>query len=458
MWWNSGPHLKKSMKVERGEILQRDVKSYFREMTGIDEFKEVLQHKFGTIARAWRMAFDEDDNGLIDAREFVSACRQISFVGNMRSLWNNLDIDQSGFITLAELDVEAAQAFEKFRVRCVQNFGTMQAAWDRCLDCNRSGAMSLHEMREALPCLGYNDRQEVADLFELLRMIPGAFAIPAHDVLFLQKWEDRKQVSVSRGWRLQPKWTNLDPYFNEGTVLGEHERSLVSKRAAQRAAVAKSVLPKLQSFRSSSKSAVPASFTNIGVVPTTEDDAKSEYSDVVAVDQESAWEAFRQFLVDRYGSLPRAFDAMDASDDGYLSRQEFMNCVNRKERYCRASEAARLFDSAVSDKEMGVIKWADFGITADDMRYYLHSKQMQAQKTFCDRQVQIKSLRGEKAIGDHSLRLKRPGRKPLHAFWTELSKGWGLPPSYEPPPAKPLCPPRDDVVPVVPRPPTAPFR
>jgi len=592
MWWNVGPHLKRRMAVER--TTKRGVSSYYMNLNGIDELRQILMGKFGTLTRAWRTALDTRDQGIIDCREFCEAMNKISFVGNLRSLWNNMDLDQSGFISLSELDKEGSEALEKFRVRCVVQFGSMQAAWDNCLDKNKSGGMSLGEMKDAAKDLGYQSTREVAYLFSLLQATPGSFAIQAHDILFLQKWEDRKQKAVSRSWRIKSKWVNHDPYFHADTEIAEHETGLVQKRKsitatgfdprtmvcksvsmarsppgatpspvpfskgaassrspspgrqqqrgsvnwvgagelwpaaagkdspiqkAQKSFVAKVVVkaddengldlelmrmasgsatPQLASSapkddaaqkekekmkwrRSTVKDVVPAGLLlsatvkpfgrtheaetegpkmksrltarfmqDAGLEPPrlnqppqnyVDDDSTGDsvFTDVVLMDQCKAWEAFREFLVDKYGSLPRAFDIIDSSGDGLLSRNEFLEIVTRKHRYCRASEAVRLFDSALLLDETasvlnGNISWTSFGITLEEWKSYLKTKQLQKQAHFVQRQNIFRGLRGEMAKEEHNKRIQCPGKKPMAAFWTPLISGWGFPPSYEPPP------------------------
>jgi Ca2+-binding EF-hand superfamily protein len=579
MWWNVGPHLKRRMAVERST--KRGTNSYYLNLNGIDELRQILIGKFGTLTRAWRTALDTRDQGIIDCREFCDAMSKISFVGNLRSLWNNMDLDQSGFISLSELDKEGSEALEKFRARCVLKFGSMQAAWDNCLDINKSGGMSLGEMKAAAKDLGYQSTREVAYLFSLLQATPGSFAIQAHDILFLQKWEDRKQKAISRSWRIKSKWVNHDPYFHLDTEIAEHETGLVQKRKsitevvfksnsmartprgatpspvpfARGAAGSRSPSPSRQQQRGSVNwigAVEPAadgktspiqkarkSFVAKVVVKDDAEDGQdlelmrmasgtpqrassaskdsaartdkekrrrssvkpevhttlllsanvkpfgrtheaetegpkvkprltarfmqdaglepprlnqppqnyvddesvnsSVFTDVVLMDQSKAWEAFRAFLVDKYGSLPRAFDIIDSSGDGLLIRNEFLEIVTRKHRYCRASEALRLFDSAIELDEQsavlnGNISWTSFGITLDEWKSYLKSKQLQKQAHFVQRQNIFRGLRGEMAKEDHNKRMQCPGTKPMAAFWTPLMKGWGFPPSYEPPP------------------------
>eukprot|EP00927_Polykrikos_kofoidii_P068301 TRINITY_DN63663_c0_g1_i1.p1 TRINITY_DN63663_c0_g1~~TRINITY_DN63663_c0_g1_i1.p1 ORF type:complete len:662 (-),score=104.50 TRINITY_DN63663_c0_g1_i1:163-2148(-) len=650
MWWNTGPHLKRRMAKERGEYGMRDSISYFQDLTGIEELKEILRSKYGTLTRAWRVAFDTDSNGLIDAREFVEALSKIGFIGNRRSLWCNLDADQSGFISLAEVDLEAATKLERFRVQCVTKFGSMEAAWNECLDVNRSGGMSLAEFLVSSETLGYTCHDEVRELFDLLRTVPGTWSIGLHDLIFLQHWEDRKQVSVARSWRAKPRWVNKDPFLfgdpvkfrgsgakgaavacsvplgnsgvSEDTAFNTDKLSLSKPQRPQsppprchgggHTAGTTSVLhslspppggvfltsqrpplsavvppPNMASQRTShgmtarphpsadwgeeasSRAVTPGRHSSRAVTPVPPTGAdrgrpraasKSEsggsgtdggggarggsnqatapasksvedgqgiaamlwhipipspstlattsrqleakrpdssaraddvirsgtlfggyrqarcggvggearhheqllaatfpsdaggprvfaenvttadqgggrhvWEDIVKVDQCLSWQSFLDFLRERYGSLPRAFDILDASGDGYLSQNEFLNILTRKERYCRASEALRLFDVAVAKGGQGTLSWSNFGITVDEWRNYQFDKQLQGNQTLCERQMQLNGSRLHKARADHEKRMKEPGKKPNEAFSTPLERGWGFPPLYDPP-------------------------
>lgn len=102
MWWNVGPHLKRRMRAESGRTPDQSPQasgsgpSFFSSSSDLEEFKMVLRHKFGSIARAWRVGLDRDESGLLDFREFCAAMRAIGYVGNLRTLWFNMDADNSG--------------------------------------------------------------------------------------------------------------------------------------------------------------------------------------------------------------------------------------------------------------------------------------------------------------------------------------------------------------------------
>ena len=58
----------------------------------------------GTIYRAWRMGLDKSSRGCMSFMEFTSAARGVGYSGNIKKLWFELDDDNSGIISLEELD------------------------------------------------------------------------------------------------------------------------------------------------------------------------------------------------------------------------------------------------------------------------------------------------------------------------------------------------------------------
>merc|ERR1719436_516485 len=74
---------------------------------------------------------------------------------------------------------------------------------------------------------------------------------------------------------------------------------------------------------------------------------------------------FRQFLIERYGNLCNAFDAMDANGTGSLSLVEFQTVVATVLRYCRPSDARRLFLTFNADPG-AVLTWDELGITPQE--------------------------------------------------------------------------------------------
>lgn len=90
----------------------RTSSTFFGGGNAVDEFKDALVSKFGTLSRAWRLGLDVDGSGKMDMREFCEALRRLGYVGNIRTLWHLLEGGNSGTISFDELDRKAAAALE----------------------------------------------------------------------------------------------------------------------------------------------------------------------------------------------------------------------------------------------------------------------------------------------------------------------------------------------------------
>eukprot|EP00929_Paragymnodinium_shiwhaense_P096650 TRINITY_DN5830_c0_g1_i1.p1 TRINITY_DN5830_c0_g1~~TRINITY_DN5830_c0_g1_i1.p1 ORF type:complete len:625 (+),score=124.07 TRINITY_DN5830_c0_g1_i1:123-1997(+) len=612
MWWLPGPHLSRRMATERST--SRGECRYFQNKSAIDELREVLRVKFGTLVRAWRVAFDVEANGLIDMRQFDASLKRICVVANVRSMWGNLDTKQAGMISLADLDEAAAEILEDFRIRCVSIFGSMKEAWEQCLDIHNSGSVTLSYFLSAAPQLGYSEA-EADQLFDLFRLRPGQTFLKPHDVFFVQKWEERRQVLMSRAWRLKSQWVNKDPYFNHGTELDERAKTpsrqtsvrsetpdvrgplsptsphrlgpdardspwptcdvnvdleaanVHSGSRAQTPLTARSATPlgqesrlPIRKFQPVEDVAEPAAGANmpdmlalatrsrasvmlmadsritgpnsaqwaarrltavkaqstprgapkeplLSFPPSAASSARqspmplpspsekgegrlslleqqpsadaklrgkaqgarsqiAEFErpvsvvscvtsvsnpdeEFVATDRKKAWENLRAFLLKRYGCLCKAYDTMDDNGNGYVTQDEWVNYLTRVERYCRPSEALRLFESATGEGYLAGtfanairidangaqhqnVTWHNFGITVQEWQRHLREKQMKRQAVVKERWEVSRGARKQCAAKDHERRIKTPnGNRPELPFCTHPPRGWGQLPPFE---------------------------
>lgn len=392
MWWNSGPHLRRRVRLEAGEHKgqARQNVSFFSAESDVEEFKKVLQTKFGSVTRAWRVGLDADDNGMLDFKEFIEATRHIGYVGNLRTLWFNLDRDGSGAISLKELDPSAAHDLDKFRFRCTSKFGSMEACWQKRLDKDRSGFVQIEEFEAFAGEIGYDDPDEVEELFHLLLVRPGATSLQYQDVDFLQKWEETKREQYFRK-RLPVRWVNRDPAF-----------------------FGKATLP-----------STPAS------------DKSPDYENSVSLDHNQMREDFRRFLVQKYGSLCHAFDMMDANGSGSLSMVEFQSVVASVLQYCRPADARRLFMS-FNDDPGAMLTWDELGISSQEWINHIMKKRNRDRVLEVQRQEALAAPLGGtarelSAVDKHANRIKFPPlEKKDVAFGRPLPQGWGAPPTFKP--------------------------
>lgn len=369
----------------------RTTSSFFTsENTDVDEFRQVLKRKFGSITRAWRIGLDADNSGLLDFMEFCAATKAIGYTGDLRTLWFNMDMDNSGNITLNELDPVASKALEKFRFLGTKRCGTIEGLWKQVLDQDNSGFVSFAEFSTHIHNLGYEDEDEIWDLFHLLLLKPGSTSLTLGDITFLQGWDDTKRAQAYRK-RLPVGWVNKDPcFYGQAPMPGA---------------------PSVDDFEAS-----------------------------VSVDVNKEQDDFRQFLVQRYGSLCRAFDAMDANGSGALSMVEFQSVVASVLRYCRPANARRLFLSFNNDPG-GVLTWDELGISSTDWMNHVLQRRMQQRKAKVQAMQSATAPLGTSsrmtgALEKHLTRLRVPKRREDIAFWNPLPAGWGRPPDFEPLSAK----------------------
>merc|ERR1719313_387566 len=114
--------------ARRKEVdLAEEVK--IRQMVGaksLDEFKAMLVRRFGSLLRAWLTVFDKEGSGSVGKMQFINACRSIGYIGNLTSLWNELDDDGSQFVTIDEVDPESVKLLKDFQNKAEAKYGAME--------------------------------------------------------------------------------------------------------------------------------------------------------------------------------------------------------------------------------------------------------------------------------------------------------------------------------------------
>ncbi len=121
-------HMIKQQRTEREE-LERLMSTKNLGAKNLKGFKSLLKRRYGNLWRAWRTGMDNDSNKRLSFVEFCQCCRSVGYFGNIKELWNEMDDDKSGFISLNEIDTEIYQLIADFKVRCHEVYGSMMEAW-----------------------------------------------------------------------------------------------------------------------------------------------------------------------------------------------------------------------------------------------------------------------------------------------------------------------------------------
>mmetsp|Transcript_22132 Transcript_22132/g.48937 ORF Transcript_22132/g.48937 Transcript_22132/m.48937 type:complete len:437 (-) Transcript_22132:322-1632(-) len=394
MWWNTGPHLRRRLQggvfikhLERQHLDDKASKALFKCSSDVEELLVILRSKFGSVTRAWLLALDTDQNGCLEFREFCSALRALGYVGNLRTMWYHLDKDGSGIITLGELEPRPAAILEKFRYLSCKQCGTIDNLWHSVLDLDHSGTVSLTEFAAHIGVLGYTNEEEIEELFNLLLLRIGSNYITLDDISFLQTWEEEKKAAMYRK-RMAKSWVNKDPFLREEVIM-----------------------------------------------PGMHDDP-GDYANMCSANEDKDKDDFKRFLVDRYGSLAKAFDTVDANGNGCLSMVEFQAVVSTVLRYCRPADARRLFLSFKEDPG-AMLTWSELGISSTEWSQYLLDKKGKQQQRAAGRlSSRLDPLeptwRQKKAAETHLTRLRESTPRCDVAFGMPLPLDWGFPPTFDP--------------------------
>eukprot|EP00931_Biecheleriopsis_adriatica_P102796 TRINITY_DN77725_c0_g1_i1.p1 TRINITY_DN77725_c0_g1~~TRINITY_DN77725_c0_g1_i1.p1 ORF type:complete len:1764 (-),score=486.63 TRINITY_DN77725_c0_g1_i1:84-5375(-) len=157
-----------SMQVTKSLRLEDDVEFYGAQ--GIPGLRKYLRKNFGSIVAGWR-ALDSDNNGRLTFYEFCNACRRMGYHGNLKQIWNDLDKNLDGVISLVELDPEAGKTVGQFKLALMNEYGDMATAWKKGLDTNGSGRIDEPEIEAAVKKLGLKLNPQ--RLYCMLRSAPG---------------------------------------------------------------------------------------------------------------------------------------------------------------------------------------------------------------------------------------------------------------------------------------------
>jgi len=153
----------------------------------VEVLKKKLTSTFGNFIKAWRQCLDTDSSNKVTWAEFNRACERLKFDPKPRraAAWRGLDDDNSGYITLAELDPESNEQLINFRTWADENFGSVRLAF-KLLDRDKSGHLSYAEFRSAVAKYGLiGDTRMLFDAFD----INSSGAITLDNMTFLESWD-----------------------------------------------------------------------------------------------------------------------------------------------------------------------------------------------------------------------------------------------------------------------------
>eukprot|EP00928_Gymnodinium_smaydae_P070800 TRINITY_DN54567_c0_g1_i1.p1 TRINITY_DN54567_c0_g1~~TRINITY_DN54567_c0_g1_i1.p1 ORF type:complete len:701 (-),score=121.39 TRINITY_DN54567_c0_g1_i1:76-2124(-) len=174
LWFAPGPvkpisvlHPKAEMEAsargpshELPKVVKKDMQAELK------SFKRLLKGSYQNYVRAWREGLDRNHNGVLDFEELKKACKNIGYHGTRRALWNALDVNNSGEISLEELDRDTADTLATVLTCAIGHYGSWENAWRTCMDVKGDDRVKIIEFTKGCRAWGYAGNPE--HLFELL--------------------------------------------------------------------------------------------------------------------------------------------------------------------------------------------------------------------------------------------------------------------------------------------------
>eukprot|EP00747_Dinoflagellata_sp_TGD_P027280 gnl/TRDRNA2_/TRDRNA2_132519_c0_seq1.p1 gnl/TRDRNA2_/TRDRNA2_132519_c0~~gnl/TRDRNA2_/TRDRNA2_132519_c0_seq1.p1 ORF type:complete len:1424 (-),score=306.60 gnl/TRDRNA2_/TRDRNA2_132519_c0_seq1:173-3874(-) len=149
-------------------------------MQTLEEFDRLCIRKYGTLMNAWRQCLDADGNGKLTFNELCNGARYLGYGGDLQKLWRSLDTDNSGSITIREIDAKADDLVKCFMLLIKERFGDIDAMWKVGFGKDPHDSIDEGTLTKACEELGYP--YDAKKLFRTLQPMPGRQLITIWDI------------------------------------------------------------------------------------------------------------------------------------------------------------------------------------------------------------------------------------------------------------------------------------
>jgi len=139
-------------------------------ISDLQSFKKMLVVKYGSVFSAWRRVLDVDQNGVVNIRDFATACQRLG-VKEVQSMWAKFDKNKDGQISLNEMDPECAKLFNLLEQLLVENYGSTKDGWRKVFDKENRLRCDREQFVSKCEAIGFEG--DADKLFKLLRPEPG---------------------------------------------------------------------------------------------------------------------------------------------------------------------------------------------------------------------------------------------------------------------------------------------
>eukprot|EP00419_Tripos_fusus_P054037 CAMPEP_0172804822 /NCGR_PEP_ID=MMETSP1075-20121228/5434_1 /TAXON_ID=2916 /ORGANISM="Ceratium fusus, Strain PA161109" /LENGTH=597 /DNA_ID=CAMNT_0013643475 /DNA_START=25 /DNA_END=1814 /DNA_ORIENTATION=- len=182
-----------------------------------ENFRSLLLNRYHTVVRAWR-DMDNNEDGRLSFYEFMRACQKLGVDTGAREVWEALDVDHSGFVTLDEVDPDLSNLLGNLAVCIWATCRNLDVAWKQLF--NKQGRLRivLDDFVRGCECVKFPGDASTA--FQALRSDMAATGLRRQEFDFLELWFVRRSEPVS-------------PFHKEAENTGPDEIPLPGRTAVK---------------------------------------------------------------------------------------------------------------------------------------------------------------------------------------------------------------------------------
>lgn len=161
------------------------------------KFRHTLVSRYRSVVGAWR-ELDPRQHGRLSFFDFCRACHRLGYERDTRQLWEAMDRNRDGFVSLDEVDANVARLLQGFAEVMEERCGSAEAAWQRFFTAKGGyGRCTPEVFRRACEEIGYLGNVEA--VYNALNVEMSTTGVSFKEFLLLDRWFRAVEETGGRG-------------------------------------------------------------------------------------------------------------------------------------------------------------------------------------------------------------------------------------------------------------------